>query len=331
MHPTAASLARKGFWGRSIDEFKRLSNIALKLEGIKGPSGPYTLRDFSTPDSVDECKVMSDADLGGKSTASLDWIPASSTSSTSSSSPSSSSPSPPSSSPTTTTTSEPEPAHARFRGTISTALPPNRPSVQRTGYAAFRTLDRPPTIFGKSVWDIDMYTYLALRVRSDGRSYLINVQTESVVPEDLHQHRLFARRPGAWETVLVRWNDFVRTNHGFAVEPQGEMLRQRVRSIGLGLTDRVPGPFELCIAGVWATNDASEGYYHRNANPLQTEADADAAAAAEAKAGTGGGGRRGGAAAATPAPAPPAGAGAGAAAKEGKLRNKQGKKISWSE
>ncbi|KAJ2995487.1 hypothetical protein NUW58_g1258 [Xylaria curta] len=104
-----------------------------------------------------------------------------------------------------------------------------------------------------------MYTYLALRIRSDGRSYLVNVQTESVVPTDLHQHRLFAKRPGEWETVLIKWNDFVRTNHGFVVEPQTEMLRQKVRTLGIGLTDRVPGSFNLCIERIWATNDMSEG------------------------------------------------------------------------
>ncbi|KAG4222190.1 hypothetical protein PC116_g29335, partial [Phytophthora cactorum] len=87
-------------------------------------------------------------------------------------------------------------------------------------------------------------------------------QTDSLVPTDLHQHRLFAKRPGEWETVLIKWNDFVRTNHGFVVEPQTEILRQKVKSIGVGLTDRVPGPFDLCIERIWATNNMSEGEEH---------------------------------------------------------------------
>ncbi|KAI0008616.1 CIA30-domain-containing protein [Xylariaceae sp. FL0662B] len=231
MRATAVCL-HKGFWGRSLDEFKRLSNIVFKLEGIKGPSGPLPLHDFHTPDSLKECKVMSDVDLGGYSKASLDWIPPSPQDNTK--------------------------GHARFYGTISTALPAHRPEVQRSGYAAWRTLDRPPTIFGRALWDIDMYTYLGLRIKSDGRSYFVNVQTESIVPTDLHQHRLFAKRPGEWETVFIKWNDFVRTNHGFVVEPQTEMLRQKVKSIGVGLTDRVQGPFDLCIERLWATNKLNE-------------------------------------------------------------------------
>lgn len=181
---------------------------------------------------------MSDVDIGGISQSKLDWIP--------SSQQGVAPPSPHS------------PGFARFHGSISNQLPKNRPDVHRTGYAAFRTRDRPATIFGRNLFNIDPYVYLALRVKSDGRSYFVNVQTESIVPTDLHQHRLFVKKPGEWETVLIKWNDFVRTNLGYVVEPQAEILRQKVRSIGIGLTDRVPGPFELFVERMWATNDETE-------------------------------------------------------------------------
>ncbi|MCJ1473432.1 hypothetical protein MMC13_002083 [Lambiella insularis] len=170
---------------------------------------------------------MSDADIGGFSKVHFDYIPQ----------------------------TGPERAHAHFYGIISTELPANRPHIQRTGYAAWRNRDRRATVFGKSLWDVDPYIYLGLRVKSDGRKYFVNVQTESIVPTDLHQHRLYARRPGQWETVLIKWTDFVRTNHGVVVEPQMEMLRQKVRTIGIGLIDRVPGPYDLAVEKVWATNN----------------------------------------------------------------------------
>lgn len=175
---------------------------------------------------------MSDDLIGGSSTSKFEHVPS--------------------------TTSASLPSYARFSGSISTALPADRPTILRTGYAAFRTPDQGATLFGRSLWDIDPYTYIALRIKSDGRSYFVNLQTEGVEPTDLHQHRLFAKRPGQWETVLIKWNDFVRTNYGFVVEPQTELLRQKVRSVGIGLTDRVEGPFELCIERIWATNKAEE-------------------------------------------------------------------------
>lgn len=213
---------------------------AFKLEGIKGAQGPYELHKFHGPTSVQDCKVMSDAEIGGFSKSNLDWVV---------------SPPPSSGIPRASPHS---PGYARFHGTISTQLPKDRPEITRSGYAAFRTRDRPPTVFGTSLWNIDPYVYLALRVKSDGRSYFVNVQTESVVPTDIHQHRLFVKKPGEWETVLIRWNDFVRTNYGLVMEPQAEIMRQKVKSVGVGLTDRVQGPFELCIERIWATNDDSE-------------------------------------------------------------------------
>ena len=189
---------------------------------------------------------MSDADLGGFSSAMLDYIPRSPS----------------------------QPAHGRFHGTISTDLPRNRPQVQRTGYAGWRNKDRPFTLFGKSLWDLGQYGYLALRVRSDGRKYFVNIQTESVVHTDLHQHRLHAQTPGEWETVFIEFGAFVRTNHGEVVEPQSEMMISKIRTVGISLTDRVPGPFDLAISGIWASHLPDEEKIledERNQNGLQAE------------------------------------------------------------
>lgn len=221
--------------------FMRANSVsALKMEAVKGPLGPRALYEFNSAESIRDCILMSDNLIGGSSKSHLDFISSDINS------------------PAKNTNSSPS-SYARFHGQISTSLPADRLNIQRSGYAAFRTPDQAPTVFGRSVWDIDPYAYLALRIKSDGRSYFVNLQTEAVEPTDLHQHRLFAKRPGQWETIMIKWNDFVRTNHGFVVEPQTEILRQRVRTVGIGLTDRVEGPFELCIERVWATNEVSEG------------------------------------------------------------------------
>ncbi|KAF2643443.1 CIA30-domain-containing protein [Massarina eburnea CBS 473.64] len=229
MRPSARCLA-PGFMKRSLDEFKRLSNVALKLEGLRSPSKPYPLILFNSQDDLTLCKRMSDKDIGGFSSAALDFHPV----------------------------SHAVPSHARFHGNISTKLPPDQPNVQRTGYAGWRTLDRGFTIFGKSLWDVDAYTYLAIQFKSDGRKYFVNVQTESIVPTDIHQHRLHSKTPGEWETILIKWNEFVRTNHGQVVEPQRDMMTQKVRTVGMALIDRIPGPYDLSISKVWATNAGSD-------------------------------------------------------------------------
>jgi NADH dehydrogenase [ubiquinone] 1 alpha subcomplex assembly factor 1 len=178
---------------------------------------------------------MSDADMGGYSSASLDYIPASSDTS--------------------------EPAHARFHGSISTELPVNRPHIVRSGYAGFATHDRKPTLFGRGFWDIDPYTHLCLKVNSDGRKYYVNIRTDSIVATDIHQHRLTTKQPGKWETVVIDLKEFVRTNNGEVVEPQNEMLRESVKSVGVSLLDRIPRHFDLKIARVWVTNFRGDGEF----------------------------------------------------------------------
>ncbi|KAG5947681.1 hypothetical protein E4U60_002767 [Claviceps pazoutovae] len=253
-------LLGKGVLGRTLDELQRRASIAINMEGITGPRGPRLLYDFKDPSSVRDCVIMSDQFMGGSSQSNLDLVsdPNSNFNSNSDSdSDPTSTPRPSSSSSAPSQLQIPR-SYARFHGRISTSLPDKNHKIERTGYAAFRTPNQRPTLFGRSVWDIDPYMYLALRIKSDGRAYFVNLQTQSVEKSDLHQHRLFAQYPGQWETILIEWNDFVRTNHGFMVEPQTGLLRQSVLTVGVGLTDRVEGPFELCIDRVWATNGALE-------------------------------------------------------------------------
>jgi NADH dehydrogenase [ubiquinone] 1 alpha subcomplex assembly factor 1 len=214
-----------------------LTNAALKLEGLRSPSKPFRLIHFDQAEDLERCKKMSDKDIGGFSTAGFDYHPVTQT----------------------------EPPHVRFHGTISTQLPQNQPHIQRTGYAGWRTLDRGSTIFGKSLWDVSMYGFLAIQFKSDGRKYFLNVQTESIVPTDIHQHLLHSKTPGEWETILIKWNEFVRTNHGQVVEPQREMLTQKVRTLGISLIDRIPGPYDLSISKMWATNATNEDEFLNSA------------------------------------------------------------------
>ncbi|KAF3915734.1 hypothetical protein AA313_de0207584 [Arthrobotrys entomopaga] len=143
-----------------------------------------------------------------------------------------------------------------FHGNISTKLPNQkfRPDIEVSGYAGFRTMGLPKTIFGARYYDLEFYQFIALRVRSDGRTYMVNVQTDSIEPKDLHQHRLFTRSVGEWETVVLKNDGFVRTQNGGIVLDQPSMLVERVKTIGISTTDRREGPFKLAVHAIWATN-----------------------------------------------------------------------------
>lgn len=46
---------------------------------------------------------------------------------------------------------------------------------------------------------------------------MVNIQTESMYPTTLWQHRLYFTKPGEWETIRIPLRDFVKTDHGFGV------------------------------------------------------------------------------------------------------------------
>jgi NADH dehydrogenase [ubiquinone] 1 alpha subcomplex assembly factor 1 len=240
-------LSQPGLFKRSADELKRLTLLgklaakptlplhcgiaknvpaAARLETVDNPKRPLNFIEFNSAEATSSCLAMSDADVGGYSSSKLDFMSAEGD----------------------------EPAHARFHGSISIDLPPRDNDTIGSGYAGFRTGDKRMTLLGRGFWDIDSYSFIALRLKSDGRRYVVNLQTDSLVPTDLHQHRLWAKRPGEWETILISTSDFVRTNHGNIAEPQSDLLRRQVKTIGLSLVDRVPGPFDLRVERMWATN-----------------------------------------------------------------------------
>ncbi|KAK5074847.1 hypothetical protein LTR64_001052 [Lithohypha guttulata] len=234
---TLRRYAAPGFWTRTNQEFQRQAKFTINLEALTITTIPQPLLDFEEPQTATWMKMMTDQTVGGFSEAKLTQMPADAASDT--------------------------PAHVRFHGNISTKLPHDRPDVMKTGYAAFRNHDRGRTLFGELFWNIEPYSYLALRVKSDGRRYFVNIQTDSIVESDIHQHKLLTKRhkgangpnsPAEWETVLIRFHDFVRTNQGFITEPQSEMLRQKIKSFGIGLIDREPGAFDLSVSAMWATN-----------------------------------------------------------------------------
>ncbi|KAK6341949.1 hypothetical protein TWF730_001433 [Orbilia blumenaviensis] len=143
-----------------------------------------------------------------------------------------------------------------FHGNISKQLPNqiHRPDVEISGFAAFRTQHLPKTIFGARTYDLGFYEYIALRVKSDGRTYMVNMQADTYEERDLYQHRLFTRKPGQWETVVLKNGAFVKTMYGGILLEQPGMLVEKVRTIGLSVTDRVEGPFKIAIHAIWATN-----------------------------------------------------------------------------
>ncbi|CDK29460.1 unnamed protein product [Kuraishia capsulata CBS 1993] len=153
-------------------------------------------------------------------------------------------------------------ACAHFHGNLSLNLPKTRPDVSQSGWAMWRTKNKNnyqhkiayiSDRFANFWWDFGPYQAMVLRLKTDTphRKFLLNVQTDTMSRTDLFQHRLFLNTPGKWETVILPIDDFVLTNRGFIQKQyQGEMEKDRIKSVGMGILDKQYGYYSLYIESI---------------------------------------------------------------------------------
>ncbi|ORX95575.1 NADH:ubiquinone oxidoreductase complex I intermediate-associated protein 30 [Basidiobolus meristosporus CBS 931.73] len=141
----------------------------------------------------------------------------------------------------------------RFHGHLSLELP-EQLDIKKSGYAGLRSKNPPSTLWGAQYWDTTPFRYLAVRVKGDHRKYFVNLQTDGYVKTDLFQHRLFLKKPGEWETVMIPFRDFILTNNGIIQNRQVNMYREKVKNFGFSIIDRQEGPFSLEIDWIKAMN-----------------------------------------------------------------------------
>ncbi|KAA8914849.1 complex I intermediate-associated protein 30 [Sphaerosporella brunnea] len=212
----------------------------MAVGGLGSPMKDLEIHSFRNPDSISRTKLITDRDsFGGFSTAKLEAVPF-----------------PANELPPDyqAAHNQPPPHYGKFTGNINIDLPPNRPDIERSGFAAWRMADPGWSLLGKALYNCEPYAFLALRFKADNSRYFVNVQVDSFVATDLYQHRLFANTPGRWETVYIPFTEFVKTHMGRVLKSQGYFPKNLITTVGLGLIDRIPGPFGLCIDRIWATN-----------------------------------------------------------------------------
>lgn len=119
---------------------------------------------------------------------------------------------------------------ARFRGNVSLE--------NSGGFASVRT---PPREWGTAGAEA-----FVLRVRGDGKTYKFTLRTGDDFDGIQHQQR-FTTTAGAWSDVRLPVSDFVATFRGRKVPFAPSLDPAKVRAIGLMISDRQAGPFELLV------------------------------------------------------------------------------------
>ena len=122
------------------------------------------------------------------------------------------------------------PGVARFAGTVSLEF--------GGGFASVRTPPRD--------WDTAGATAFVLRVRGDGRTYKFTLRTGDGFDGIQYQAR-FAPPAGEWTMLRLPVAEFAPTFRGRRVPFAPALDPARVRALGLMISDKQAGPFELLV------------------------------------------------------------------------------------
>lgn len=193
-----------------------------------GDPGEQVLYSFAGAESLASWRVWSDAELGGKSSASLVPSPAS-------------------------------PEAALFSGVYSTDIAETASErLKKSGFAGMSSL-----VTGDYT-NLQGFQSLIYRVRGDGRTYIANLRTDNWIlgtqSDDAWQAFLITRSDGEWHNIEVPLQEFMLTHKGRVIPGEHEMHPGRVISMGIALAGgeaiQQPGPFSLEIEWIKGTSAA---------------------------------------------------------------------------
>ena len=122
------------------------------------------------------------------------------------------------------------PGIARFAGHVSLA--------NSGGFASIRTRPR--------AWQTEGASAFVLRVRGDGRTYKFTIRTDDGYDGVQYQSR-FTPPAAGWHEARLPTESFAATFRGRTVPGAPPLDPGRVRALGLMLSDRQAGTFELLI------------------------------------------------------------------------------------
>ncbi|MBN3312662.1 CIA30 protein, partial [Atractosteus spatula] len=175
------------------------------------------LWEFRGPESLEQWVVSSDQEIGGKSEAYLKLGRNNQT--------------------------------CLLYGTLYTA-PPRDGETRYSGYCTLRS--RQPL----KHHDWSSFNTLHLRIRGDGRPWMINIATETYFShqrDDMYNYFLFTRGGPYWQDIP--FSKFFLSSRGRIQDNQHPLWLDKINTIGFTLGDKTDGPFQLEIDFIAVCND----------------------------------------------------------------------------
>lgn len=148
---------------------------------------------------------------------------------------------------------------ALLYGTLNTAVPRDG-ETRYSGYCSMRSKPQLVAFDRKKPYDWSNFNSLYMRIRGDGRPWMINLYTDpyfSHQKEDLYHYFLFTRGGPYWEEIKIPFSKFFLASRGRIQDQQHALWLDKISTIGLTLGDKVDGPFQLEIDFIGLIHDGA--------------------------------------------------------------------------
>uniref|UniRef100_UPI00398F295C complex I intermediate-associated protein 30, mitochondrial n=1 Tax=Pristiophorus japonicus TaxID=55135 RepID=UPI00398F295C len=136
--------------------------------------------------------------------------------------------------------------------------PPRDGETRYSGYCSLRARPLKGAFDLQKHHDLSNFNTLHLRVRGDGRPWMVNVSSEMYFThqkDDLYNYFLFTRGGPYWQDVKIPFSKFFLSSRGRIQDNQHPLWLDKISTLGFTLGDKVDGPFQLEIDFIAVCND----------------------------------------------------------------------------
>nr|XP_050857924.1 complex I intermediate-associated protein 30, mitochondrial isoform X1 [Vespula vulgaris] len=149
---------------------------------------------------------------------------------------------------------------AVFSGQLDFRIPKDG-KIINAGYCALKTATFRKSFKRETRLDWHLYNHLIMRVRGDGRTYMINIGTKGLYDinwNDLYNYVMYTRGGPYWQYVKIPFSKFFLSSHGRIQDDQVPIPLNNISSFGIIASDKIPGPFKLEIDYIGLVYDPFE-------------------------------------------------------------------------
>lgn len=134
--------------------------------------------------------------------------------------------------------------------------------IKKAGYANIRSQRHRKSFKRDAYLDWSFYNTLVMRVRGDGRPYMINIGTEGhfdITWNDIYHYALYTRGGPHWQVTRIPFSKFFLSSNGVVQDKQYPIPLNKVSTFGLSVSGRggFEGPFSLEIDYIGLEYDPS--------------------------------------------------------------------------